>query len=177
MSYESLRSIFVYTGIASLILAGVALLLFFVLRIPDAVAYLSGKARRRGIEQIRRESSSQEENGTNRNKKTNKAKNRPQKEPKKKTPEKKTPAGNKQEMAITDRLNKTHGDTELLEHNLTEVLNNDANMTTVLSQDQMDGTMLLSDATDTNVNFVEQSFCVEFEITFLNSDVELDLEV
>lgn len=157
MTYESLRSVFVYTGIASLVLAAVAVALFFWLKIPEAYAYFTGKARRRGIEQIIR-------NGGQQNaKKPEKAKaDRPVQSAKK-------PAKQARGPVKKNAAPHTGGaETELLETEQTTLLAQSGEETTLLGGDLT--TVLSSQEGTGELPAPVQPFVIEFEITCLHAD-------
>lgn len=164
MTYESLRSVFVYTGIASLVLAAVAVALFFWLKIPEAYAYFTGKARRRGIEQIIR-------NGGQQNaKKPEKAKaDRPVQSAKKPVQTAKKPAKQARGPVKKNAAPHTGGaETELLETEQTTLLAQSGEETTLLGGDLT--TVLSSQEGTGELPAPVQLFVIEFEITCLHAD-------
>ncbi|MBQ7432172.1 MAG: hypothetical protein IJV50_01690 [Lachnospiraceae bacterium] len=52
MTYDVFRMIFMISAIAAGAFFGISILLFFVLRIPEVISYLTGKTRQKGIEEI-----------------------------------------------------------------------------------------------------------------------------
>lgn len=54
MTYETLNSIYVIAGIACLVMLAVTVGLFFLLKVPEAVAFISGRTEKKGIEAIQR---------------------------------------------------------------------------------------------------------------------------
>ena len=172
MNYESLRSVCVYTGIASLLLAAVAVALFFWLKIPEAYAYFTGKARRRGIEQIIKGGDEQKPARNHGKAKADRAKQSAKKSVKQaKAPVKKTAAasagmsgGAETELLETEQ-------TTLLAQNGEETTLLGGNQTTVLAEPAVEQTTLLSaqEGTDELVA-PAQPFEIEFEITYLHAE-------
>lgn len=172
MTYDSLRSVFVYTGIASIVLAAVAVVLFFWLKIPEAYAYFTGKARRRGIEQIVRGESEQRKE-----KKPGKAKSDRSRQSAKK-PVKQTREPVKKTAAAAIPTN-GGAETDLLETEQTTLLAQNGeetsllagDLTTVLAEHGPEQTTLLSAQEGTDELTVPvQPFEIEFEITYLHAD-------
>lgn len=175
MTYDSLRSVFVYTGIASLVLAAVAVVLFFWLKIPEAYAYITGKARRRGIEQIIRGDSAQanaKKSGKAKSARSGQSAKKPVKqarEPVKTTAAAVVPANG---GAETDLLETEQ--TTLLAQSSEETSLLAADLTTVLAEEHgPEQTTLLSAQEGTDeltVPVPVQPFEIEFEITYLHAD-------
>lgn len=169
MTYESLRSVFVYTGIASLLLAAVAVVLFFWLKIPEAYAYFTGKARRRGIEQIRMGGDVQK---PAKDHKKEKADKQSEKKPVKqaKVPVKKAaPADNGKGGMETELLETEQ--TTLLAQTGEETTLLGGDLTTVLAENTSPDTTLLSGQEGTGeLVAAAQPFVIEFEITYLHAD-------
>lgn len=183
MTYESLRSLCVFTGIAALVLVAISAVLFFVLNIPDAIAFLTGRARRKGIEMIRQENGSDSVSGMKKAKHEKKAdagksgvrkQNKPVKMPSR--------------TATTERLSRTVSGTEPLDpgqtmpldmqESQTAVLSSDVGATTLLAADQMQQPVPQTEELCVpSVEFSDQPFTVEFEITFLTSDIVIEREV
>ena len=169
MTYESLRSVFVYTGIASILMAAIAVALFFWLKIPDAFAYLTGSARKKGIELIRR--------GDDESKKTAKA---PKKEKKTaaKRPRKQTSAPIRRTESAKSSTAEGMGSCETEQTTLldrgseeTTLLGTNENLTTVLSAHAEETTLLAQTDGTAELTVAAQPFVIEFEITYLNADV------
>lgn len=179
MTYESLRSIFLFTGIASLILAVISVVLFFVLKIPDAIAFLSGYARRKGVRRIEKEGVNAAR-GRNKNRENNEKatmrKTEQKKSEKEKVARKSVAAGRVNnrvaETGLQDlsQMNPYYGGAEQ-----TDVLSSDSSTTTVLADNHAEPTAQLSDLpSEHNADSSKQPFNIEFEITFLNSDIIIE---
>lgn len=156
MTYEMLNRIYVITGIASLVMLAVTVGLFFMLKIPEAVAFISGRTRKKGIEAIQR--SGTVSSGAAKSKKLTKAAKKPVK------PVEKAPAAEPAREKLTDVL-PTTGESN------TEVLSSTERLTTVL--DGQDGNQVLEagQVDHQNLVFTQQPFVVEFDITYVYSDI------
>ena len=164
MTYETLNSIYVIAGIASLVMLAVTAGLFFLLKIPEAVAFISGRTRKKGIEAIQRTGSAGSTTGGKKSKeqkKSTKAAKSPVEIAKKAPPQ--APVQEK----MTDVL-PTAGEKN------TEVLSSAESLTTVL--DVKYGTEILESAqvNHQNLIFTQQPFVVEFDITYVYSDIIIE---
>lgn len=172
MTYETLQNIYMITGIASLVMALLAAALFFLLGIPDVIGFLTGKTRRKGIDEIREQSAT----GGRQKAPTKKAKGKKPGKAPVQMPQAAAPAAApaQAQMAPTytgaetmplDQYNMT---TVLPDSNQTTVLPGTDNLTTVLPGDPMATTVL-----EQNVfvpAYPAQPFEIEFEITYIHTN-------
>ena len=186
MSYEVLQRVSLICGIGSLVVAAVSVALFFWLDIPSVVGFLTGRTRRKGINEIRKAAQegtldhrtvsrkNGEQSQHKRQKKTGgKAKN---------AAPVRAPAANVQAAApvTTDRLPnrapvpaKGSELTTILDGaaGQTSLLDGQENLTTVLSGGNVPGTTVLPEqAAVQAAAFTQQPFEIEFDITYIHSD-------
>lgn len=160
MTYEMLKNIYVIAGIASLVMLLVTIGLFFLLKIPEAVAFVSGKTRKQGIEAIQR-------TGTTGSRKTGPKSRKLTKAPK--TPVAKVQPDNapRKQESTTEKL------TDILpgSDNPTAVLSGNDRLTTVLDGNAVGGAAQTAPADHRNLVFTQQPFVVEFDITYVSTDM------
>lgn len=160
MTYETLRSIYVIAGIASLVMLAVTIGLFFMLKIPEAVAFVSGKTRKMGIEAIERTGTVGTRKLSGKSKQLSK--------------KSKAPAAPAKGSGPVRKADHT-------DEKLTDVLPTDTQATAVLSVDGRSTTVLQGNAGGSvpeaarvdhrNLVFTQQPFVVEFDITYVYSDI------
>lgn len=160
MTYETLNSIFVITGIASLVMLAVTVGLFFWLKIPEAVAFISGRTRKRAIEDIQRTGTIGSAAGGPRSRKLARTS--------KITVQKTEPAPAPVQEQHTDVLpasNPAPG------HKNTEVLSAAEKLTTVLDGRGGNSVLEGGQVDHPNLVFTQQPFVVEFDITYVYSNI------
>lgn len=170
MTYEMLQNVHIIAGITSLVMAGVSVALFFLLRIPDVFGYLTGRTRRKGVDEIR------EQSGSGDRKKS------AEKKPGKKSAGKggkKATAGRAHAPAITAKMPPAPVSAEtvpLEQPGMTAVLEGGENLTTVLPDaGSMQTTVLEENAVPVCVpEFSQQPFEIEFEITYIHTNEVID---
>lgn len=164
MTYETLNSINVITGIACLVMLAVTVGLFFLLRIPEAVAFISGRTRKKGIEAIERTGTVGQSSGGPRSRKLAR--------PAKITVQRsgKEPAPVLEQGRFTDVLPTTNHVNSTGYKN-TEVLSSADRLTTVLDGKDCNAVMETGKVDHQNLIFTQQPFVVEFDITYVYSNI------
>ena len=161
MTYETLNSVYVITGIASLVMLAVTAGLFFLLKIPEAVAFISGRTRKKGIEAIERTGTVGAASGGPRSRKLEK------KDKIHATTAKTAPAQEPPREKLTDVL-------PTAERKNTEVLSTTERLTTVLDGKAGNEVLESAQVNHPNLVFTQQPFVVEFDITYVYSDVIIE---
>lgn len=164
MTYETLNSINVITGIASLVMLAVTVGLFFLLKIPEAVAFISGRTRKKGIEAIQR-------TGT-----VGSASVAPRSRKLERTARITVQRGGKDPDPVPEQGRFTdvmpaseHG--SATGHKNTEVLSSVDRLTTVLDGKNGNAVLESAQVDHQNLVFTQQPFVVEFDITYVYSDI------
>lgn len=150
MTYETLRNIYVIAGIASLVMLLVTVGLFFLLRIPEASAFVSGKTRKMGIEAIQRTGTASSRGAGPKSRKL---------------------AKNAKASAIPVKGNEPPQNAEPAGEKWTEVLSKGDGVTTVLESNAGGGAVETAQADHRNLVFTQQPFVVEFDITYVSSNI------
>lgn len=168
MSYETYRYIFIGALIACCVFLAIAVILFFVMRIPKVISDLSGRTARKAIENIRLQNEqsgdkSYQSSAVNleRGKLTDKISKSGRLIPRSETP---FGTGVITEKISTQELQPAL-ETELLEMaNETTILNAPAGETAVLNASAGETAVL------TPLGMPVQTFTVEYEITFIHTN-------
>lgn len=160
MTYETLNSIYVIAGIASLVMLAVTAGLFFLLKVPEAVAFISGRTEKKGIESIQRTGTVGASAGGPKSRKLERTAKITVQKAEKAPAYAQTPAREQ----FTDVLPASGTKT-------TEVLSGADRLTTVL--DGKGGNIVLEagQVDHRDLVFTQQPFVVEFDITYVYSDI------
>lgn len=173
MSYETLQNIYMVTGIASLVMAVLSVALFFLLGIPDVIGFLTGKTRRKGIDEIREQSASggrQRTASAGKKAKGKKAAN---------APVRSAPAAVPVQPVQTAPVYVAADTMYMNQNNQTTVLPGAGNQTTVLPGAENQTTVLSGVPVAAPVQqpvaafapqYPDQPFEIEFEITYIHSN-------
>ena len=165
MTYETLSNVYMIAGIASLVMAVVSAILFFVLNIPEAIAFITGRTRKKGIEAINRSGSAGTAKAVTRNKKAVKSV-KPAKIVKT------ADEGIVQQKGKTAHESADNGTMPLQNTpSYAGDLSNDGVLTTVLDSHSANNAMEIKHVSNQGIVFTEQPFVVEFEITYVYSNI------
>ena len=171
MTYETLQNIYMVTGIASLVMALLSVALFFLLGIPDVIGFLTGKTRRKGIDEIREQSATggrQKTASSDKKAKGKKAGDAPVRMAPAAAPVQAAPVYTAAETMPLDQYNQT---TVLPgAGNQTTVLPGADNLTTVLSGAPMAAPVQQPVPAAFVPQYPDQPFEIEFEITYIHTN-------